>query len=336
MPDKRKFSIFISSTYEDLKEERQALMGVALESNFIPVGMEQFHAAPANQWDVITKMIDQCDFYFLIIGGRYGSIDESVDKSYTEKEYDYAKSKGLKVLVLVKKNDSITEDKKDSGDNKYDKMQRLDQFRKRVQIDNNTVAFFSDISSLKYEASQTFKNAVEYADPSAGWVRYQEVLDIINEKIEQTDSRLSSDKISAITPEEIASLFQVDGETLAIGNTVPVVGIDDVGNIPVDSAFLLVYAAAGNGQILKIEALGSYVHITASGKQFMSNNSQRESARWEEALDRLIQWGWVKDAGTQGEVFKLTGTGYNKADWLKEQMGINTDNDPRDEIKGFE
>lgn len=29
MRDRRKFSIFISSAYEDLKEERQALVGVA-------------------------------------------------------------------------------------------------------------------------------------------------------------------------------------------------------------------------------------------------------------------------------------------------------------------
>ena len=40
---------------EDPKEERQALVGVALENNFIPVGMEQFHAAPSSQWNVITK-----------------------------------------------------------------------------------------------------------------------------------------------------------------------------------------------------------------------------------------------------------------------------------------
>ena len=39
----RKFSLFISSTYEDLKEERKALMEVALDNNFIPVGMEQFY-----------------------------------------------------------------------------------------------------------------------------------------------------------------------------------------------------------------------------------------------------------------------------------------------------
>ena len=75
MENIRKFSIFISSTYEDLKEERQALVGVALENNFIPVGMEQFHAAPISQWNVITKMIDECDFYLFVIGGRYGSID---------------------------------------------------------------------------------------------------------------------------------------------------------------------------------------------------------------------------------------------------------------------
>ena len=71
MKNRRKFSIFISSTYEDLKKERQALVGVALENNFIPVGMEQFHAAPTSQWNVITKMIDECDFYLLVIGARY-------------------------------------------------------------------------------------------------------------------------------------------------------------------------------------------------------------------------------------------------------------------------
>ena len=49
----------------------------------------------------------------------------------------------------------------------------------------------------------------------------------------------------------------------------------------------------------------------------MADNSKRESARWEEALDRLIEWGWVKAVGYKGEIFELTGTGYSKADWLK-------------------
>lgn len=68
----------------------------------------------------------------------------------------------------------------------------------------------------------------------------------------------------------------------------------------------------------------------------MADNSQRESARWQEALERLIAWGWVKPIGRKGAVFELTGTGYEKADWLKEGMCIDTDKEPVDEIKEFD
>ena len=115
----------------------------------------------------------------------------------------------------------------------------------------------------------------------------------------------------------------------------PTVGQDDVDQIPADSALLLVYAASDNGQIMKVQVLGAPVQVSAAGKQFMADNSQRESARWVEALDRLISWGWVKPMGYKGEIFELTGTGYQKADWLKEGMQINTDNEPLDELKEF-
>lgn len=372
MKNRRKFSIFISSTYEDLKEERQALVGVALENNFIPVGMEQFHAAPTSQWNVITKMIDECDFYLLIIGGRYGSIDEETGISYTEKEYNYAKTKKLPVLVLIKESSAITESEQDTGGDRYVKMQKLDEFRKRVKNDKNTVDFFTDLHSLKYAASPAFRNAIDYADDNAGWVRYRDIVDVINEEAEgrnkanaefgehqqkmleemkdmlsQFDSkltdmennRLSWEEIPTVTNEDINKLFRVENETLNIGNQKgdkPVVGQDDVGNIPIESAFLLVYAADGDGQIIKTQTLSSPTQISTSGKQFMADNSKRESARWIEALDRLIEWGWVKSVGYKGEIFELTGTGYNKADWLKDSMRIDTSKNPLDELKEFE
>ena len=37
-----------------------------------------------------------------------------------------------------------------------------------------------------------------------------------------------------------------------------------------------------------------------------------------------------------GELFELTGTGYSKADWLKDNMGIDTSKEPCDELKEFE
>ena len=322
MKNIRKFSIFISSTYEDLKKERQALLGVALENNFIPVGMEQFHAAPTSQWNIITKMIDECDFYLLVIGGRYGSIDEETGISYTEKEYNYAKTKGMPVLVLIKESSAITESEKDTGDDKYEKMKRLDEFRERVKNDRNTVDFFTDINSLKYVTSPTFRNAINYAGDDAGWVRYQ---DVINEEVE------GRNKVNVELLEH--------QQKINVGNSKEVksvIGQDDVGNIPVESAFLLVYAADGDGQIIKVKTLSSPTQIFTSDKQFMANNSKRESARWVEALDILIEWGWVKAVGYKREIFELTGTGYNKADWLKDGMGIDTSKVPLEELKEFE
>ena len=102
-----------------------------------------------------------------------------------------------------------------------------------------------------------------------------------------------------------------------------------------DSAFLLVYAADGDGQIIKTQTLSSPAQIFTSGKQFMADNSKRESARWIEALDRLIKWGWVKAVGYKGEIFELTETGYSKADWLNAGMGIDNSKNPLDELKEF-
>lgn len=116
----------------------------------------------------------------------------------------------------------------------------------------------------------------------------------------------------------------------------PAVGVDGVGYIPIEPAFLLVYAAVGDGRIVRVQTLDTPPQIFADGKQFMADNSQRESARWQEALDMLISWRWVKSVGSKGQIFELTGTGYKKVDWLQEGMQIDTDVETLEELKAFE
>jgi Domain of unknown function (DUF4062) len=53
-----KYQIFISSTYEDLKDEREQVIKACLEMGHIPVGMEMFSAADEEQWRIITRQID--------------------------------------------------------------------------------------------------------------------------------------------------------------------------------------------------------------------------------------------------------------------------------------
>ncbi len=104
----KKYQIFISSTYTDLTAERAAARDAILRMNHFPVGMEQFGAADEEQWEIIKQTIDTSDYYVLIIGRRYGSAIKTGPNagiSYTEMEYQYAKSVGLPILAFLPDDD---------------------------------------------------------------------------------------------------------------------------------------------------------------------------------------------------------------------------------------
>lgn len=52
--DKR-YQVFISSTYTDLKDERQNVTQALMEMDCIPAGMELFPAVDEEQWEFIKK-----------------------------------------------------------------------------------------------------------------------------------------------------------------------------------------------------------------------------------------------------------------------------------------
>lgn len=58
MPQKKKLQVFVSSTYTDLLEERQAAVQAILTAGHIPAGMELFAAGDEAQMDVIKRWID--------------------------------------------------------------------------------------------------------------------------------------------------------------------------------------------------------------------------------------------------------------------------------------
>jgi hypothetical protein len=103
----KKYQIFVSSTFSDLVEERQAVSRAILDMGHIPAGMEMFPAADIEQLTYIWKVIDECDYYVLIIGARYGSLDED-GVSYTQREFQYAVETDKTVLAFLHKDmDSV-------------------------------------------------------------------------------------------------------------------------------------------------------------------------------------------------------------------------------------
>lgn len=96
----KKYQVFISSTYTDLIEERQKAVEAILNAGHIPAGMELFHAGDETQKELISEWINDSDIYVLILGGRYGSVDNE-GKGYTHWEYEKAKELGKPIFSLV-------------------------------------------------------------------------------------------------------------------------------------------------------------------------------------------------------------------------------------------
>ncbi|KHE93377.1 MAG: DUF4062 domain-containing protein [Candidatus Scalindua rubra] len=107
----KRYQVFVSSTFRDLQDERRIVIQTLMEMDCIPSGMEIFPALDQEQWDFIKKVIDDCDYYLLLIGGRYGGLTpEGI--SYTEKEYNYALDKGMKIVAFIhKKRENLSFDK---------------------------------------------------------------------------------------------------------------------------------------------------------------------------------------------------------------------------------
>ena len=95
-----KYQVFISSTYDDLGPERDQVIKAVLEMGHIPVGMEMFSAADEQQWQIISRHIDESDYYAVIVAHRLGSLTED-QLSYTRKEYEYAMLQGIPCLGFV-------------------------------------------------------------------------------------------------------------------------------------------------------------------------------------------------------------------------------------------
>jgi alpha-ketoglutarate-dependent taurine dioxygenase len=159
------YQVFVSSTYRDLLVERRAVFQALMAMSCMPAGMEWFPAETEEQWKVIRRVIEGCDFYVLILGGRYGTT--TVDGlSYTEKEFDFAVGK-MPVLVFCHEDPSSIPLSKSETDSKL--KERLDSFRKKAMT-GRIVKFWTTPDNLAVHVSTAVSNAME-TQQAVGWVR---------------------------------------------------------------------------------------------------------------------------------------------------------------------
>lgn len=207
--DKR-YQVFVSSTYADLQDERQEVMQALLELECIPAGMELFPAANEDQWTLIKGVIDDCDYYIVIIAGRYGSIGPG-GLSYTEMEYRYAIEQNKPVIGFLHKAPSTLAVAR--CESTEEGRHKLDEFRALAQA--KMCRFWDSPADLGSKVSRSLVNLIK-SNPAIGWVRGDLVPDAtateeilgLRKRVEELDANLRAVRLEA--PEGTASLAQGD------------------------------------------------------------------------------------------------------------------------------
>lgn len=162
----KRYSVFISSTFDDLRDERRAVQDAVLSAGSFPVQMESFPAADEDQFEFIKTLIDECDYYVLIVAGRYGTTAED-GISYTEKEYYYAKSRNIPVLVMLHGDPgNIPAAKTESTD---DGKKRLTKFVGEISK-GRLRKTWTNTGDLKHAVRDALDNA-KATRPGVGWMR---------------------------------------------------------------------------------------------------------------------------------------------------------------------
>ncbi len=219
----KRYQVFVSSTYEDLQRPRQEVMTALLETDCIPAGMELFPATNDDQWTVIKNVIDECDYYIIIVAGRYGSV-ASGGLSFTEMEYDYAQSLDKPTLVFLYKDLGSLPSKYCESTEKN--RLALERFRERL-TKNRMCKFWTNADELGGLVSRAI-NVLKKTNPAVGWVRgdqlssaeaNQEIL-MLRRRIDELAEEIES--VNAGPPPDVEGLSkgndQFDLRAIAVVN----------------------------------------------------------------------------------------------------------------------
>ena len=198
MPTDKRYQVFVSSTFIDLVDERREITQALLELDCIPSGMELFPAADEDQWSLIKRVIDDCDYYIVVLAGRYGSV-ASNGQSYTEMEYRYALARKKPIIGFIYKDKSTLplerSEKSLEGQNKLSAFEDL--------VKKKPIRFWSSAAELGSVVSRSVNNLIK-TNPSAGWIRggsgsddegsLKKIIELQNqlEKLRKTDAATNS------------------------------------------------------------------------------------------------------------------------------------------------
>lgn len=272
----KKYQVFISSTYKDLKPARRKVTETILSMGHFPVGMEMFGASDDEQWNIIKETIDTSDYYLVIVGKCLGTIVPGEEISYTQKEFRYALEKKIPVIGFIMSDEG--EPAKTYQETDSIRIEKLNSFKKELET-GRTTDYWTTPDDLATRVAISLPKEMK-KHPMIGWIRAEE------------------------------SKMMNNSKGIVSSNA----------DISIESKVMLFYASEeGNVIVSKTMSGDEYI---AGNHPLNATNELREQAKWCEALDELINAGYVKCVNQKDYIYKVTKKGYNESDSLKKEYEI--------------
>ncbi len=137
--------VFLSSTFLDLVEYREAAIHACRRVGLIPVYMEDFPPDPRDAIAFCKAKVEEADLFLGVYAHRYGYIPDGSEVSITEMEYNWAIERNLPThLFVIDPDHPWPASKMDKGKNS----ERLDLFKEKIGK-KHTWKKFQDVGTFK-------------------------------------------------------------------------------------------------------------------------------------------------------------------------------------------
>jgi hypothetical protein len=213
-----KYHIFIGSTLDDLKNERKEVARIILELGHIPVSAEYLDAGAKNHEQLITKIIEECDYFVAVVAHKYAPAGEKF--SQLESEFNIAYRKNIPSISLVIDEKARWKASKKEKDPAF--IKKLDEFKKRLGLSskegNRVCETWLNSTDLCLKLQTMLIQQINLA-PGFGWVRGDQAitpsvanelsrLSTENEQL-KTQLKMESSEILAKVQKQMKNAFKV-------------------------------------------------------------------------------------------------------------------------------
>ncbi|MDR0321974.1 MAG: DUF4062 domain-containing protein [Treponema sp.] len=178
-----KYHIFIGSTLDDLKNERKEVHRVIMELGHIPVTAEYLDSSAKNYDQLLSKVIEECDYFIAIAAHKYANAQEKI--SPLEPEYNIAQKKGVVVISLII--DEKARWKAAKKEKEPSVIKKLEVFKKKLQGGVHETWLSTSDLCVKFQSLLIQQMNLS---PQCGWVKADQA---ITPSVANELSRLSTE-----------------------------------------------------------------------------------------------------------------------------------------------